>query len=98
MLGNWFCGKALYFSNYSPDEWMNHTYLILTPPYLISFFLVAYSSLGEIQYALLVRAYSLFFIVSLLLYMSYTETNLTQVIRLRYLFNDASQRANSNLI
>lgn len=57
--------------------------------------LIAYSILGDTQNALLIRTYFLFSIAFPLLYMNYTETNFTQVSRLRYSFNDASQRADN---
>lgn len=57
--------------------------------------LIAYSILGDTQNALLIRTYFLFSIAFPLLYMNYTETNFTRVSRLRYLFNDVSQRADN---
>ena len=57
--------------------------------------LIAYSILGDTQNALLIRTYFLLSIAFPLLYMNYTETNFTQVSRLRYSFNDASQRADN---
>ena len=55
--------------------------------------LIAYSILGDTQNTLLIRTYFLVSTAFPLLCMNYTETNFTQVSRLRYLFNDASQRA-----
>lgn len=69
-------------------------FFILTP--LFYQFFIAYSILKNAPDAPLVRTYPLFSIALFSVWA--TQKNLTQVSRWRYLFNDASQRADNNYI